>query len=190
MSRTIPHNGLIPSTETRILRLAGGRGRLRAGDLRLGPRLLRPAGLSARRAARRADGRWRWSPQPSPCISWSARSSSPICRRSIAVRRRRRDQGRRRRSWRSASSAGPWRREPWQLFAGHAAERRRLGGDGRGGRQRDRLAVVHPRATGGARHGLQRRQHRRRHVLAAVGRGDRVLGFPAGRGGDRRRRWS
>ena len=56
-------------------------------------------------------------------------------------------------------------------------QRRRLGRDERRRRQRGGLAVVCARATGGARHRLQRRELCRVDPLAAMGDGHSVCGF-------------
>lgn len=63
--------------------------------------------------------------------------------------------------------------EPWQLFAAATLSGCGWGDDGCSSCQRNCCAVVSSRAAGGARDGLQRRQHRRRRVLAFVGRADR-----------------
>ena len=162
-----------------VLRLAGGRRRLRARSLRLGHRLLRPARVPQRRArnARLAAGAR--LDAPSACTSWSARSTGACL---LALHRRF--------GAAAVTKAGAlslaagilgWATvtAPWQLFLASAAERRGVGGDERGGAQCDRLAVVRALAARRARHGLQRRQHRRRHLLAALGGCHRRAGIPA-----------
>ena len=126
----------------RFLWLAGGRRGVRAGILRLGPRLLRPARLSAggARGARllarcrlvRRDGR----------TSWPARFSPPICRRFTAAS-----------AFRPVTRLGGGRTIGRRVRLGHRGramatfrrcgrERRRLGRDERRCGQCRRLAVV------------------------------------------------
>ena len=103
------------------------------------------------------------------CISWSARWSGRSCRRLH-----------RRFGAAAVTKAGAlclaagilgWATAtaPWQLFVATRIQRRRLGRDERGGPQCHRLALVRALAARSAGHGLQRRQHRRRDLLAAVG---------------------
>ena len=68
------------------------------------------------------------------------------------------------------------------------AERRGLGRHECRRHQCHRLPVVRAHAARRAGHGLQRRQHRRRDLLAALGGRHRHAGFPDGSGGDRPRR--
>ena len=155
-----------------LLRLAGGRRRIRPGGLRLGDGLLRPAGLPARdrggtglAVGADLDGRHAFT-------FWSARSRAPACRAASALRRPGRHQG-----WRPLAWLGVL---GWAVAIGalaalrrDLAQRRGLGCDERGCTQFDRLALVRAHAPGRARDGVQWREHRRRHFLAVVGGRDR-----------------
>ncbi len=171
-------------TERLLLRLARGRRRLGPGGVRLGRGLLRATHLPERRAgdeglAGRAD------------LGSHHRALSRRCHRrgepalpAPALRLRDRHQG-----GRHLSGGGLL----WMGRGGRAlatlcrrrAERAGLGCDERLRHQCHRLAVVHSLAPGGTRHGLQRRQHRRRDLLTAVGGEHRRAGLP---GRDRRDR--
>ncbi len=158
----------------------------RAGGVRLGDRLLRSAGLSPCRAGGASlvggvglvggDG-----PLPG-----RRRRGRQFAGALSPVRLAGGDQGRRHRPGAGRAGLGHGARAV-ATAAGHAAERRRLGGDGRCRRERHHRAVVRAETAGGAGHGLQRRQHRRRGVLAAMGSGDRLVRLSHGRR-DRRHR--
>ncbi len=67
---------------------------------------------------------------------------------------------------------------------GRDPQRRRLGGDDGRRDQRDRRALVRPGPAKGAEPRLQRRQHRRAHLHAALGRADRATGVRDGSDAD------
>ena len=163
----------------------GGR-HVRAGGVRLGRRLLRPTGLSARRAGGASLVGGAGLLRRDAALPGGRRRGRQSAGALSKVRLARGDQGRGHRPGAGRAGLGGGARAVGAA-AGHAAERRRLGGDGSGRRERHHRAVVRAQAAGCPRHRLQRRQHRRRGVLAALGSGNRLVRLPHGRSDHRRR---
>ena len=139
---------------SRVLLRMARRGRhVRAGGVRLGDRFLRAAGLSPRRAGGASLVGGAGVLGRDAALPGGRRRGRQLAGALPAVRPAGGDQERRDRPGPGRAGLGS-RARAVGAAAGHAAERRRLGGDGRCRGERHHRAVVRAQTAGGARHGL------------------------------------
>ena len=167
--------------------MARGRRGIRAGGVRLGSRILRPAGVSVCRArsARMAAGAG--VDRRHGALSDRRDHGGEPAEALSPFRPAGDHEGRRRSRSASVCSRGRWHRS-----RGSFLPRRCFSGDGWAAMGAAAInavvvALVRAQAPGGALHGIQRREHRRHRVHSAVGDDDRVRGLSRRGGGDRLR---